>query len=142
MPDKSTSNSTGETHLPTIAPTVVLDNRIRHKLLSKFEEIGMVIVHCFFSAPVDAQIRISRSAILFDLDTGNCTRMIHALNIPVAPEWKHIKAGNTLAFTLIFAQLPEKCTLFDLVEHDRGANGLNITGIKRNKHDVYNLSIL
>jgi hypothetical protein len=141
MPDLIPCNSPEHTQSSNSTPNVVLDKRIRHKLLGKFEEVGMVIVHCFFSAPVNAKIRISRSAILFDLDTGNSTRLIHALNIPVAPEWKYLKAGTLMSFTLIFAPLPEKCTLFDLVEHDRGANGLNFTGISRNKLDVYNIVI-
>jgi hypothetical protein len=142
MSDLIPCNSPDRTQSSKSTPTVVLDKRSRHKLLSKFEEVGMVIVHCFFSAPVNAKIRISRSAILFDLDTGNSTRLIHAMNIPVAPEWKRVKAGTLMSFTLIFAPLPEKCTLFDLVEHDRGTTGLNVTGISRNKQDVYNLSIL
>jgi len=142
MPDLIPCNSSESTQRSKSMPAVVLDKRSRHKLLGKFEDVRMVIVHCFFSAPVNAKIRISRSAILFDLDTGNSTRLIHALNIPVAPEWKRLKAGTLMSFTLIFAPLPEKCILFDLVEHDRGTTGLNVTGIKRNIQDVYNLCIL
>jgi hypothetical protein len=139
MPDINPFNSTDGTQRSYSSPAVVIDKRSRHKLLGKFEEVGMVIVNCSFSAPLNAKIRISRSAVLFDLDTGNCTRMIHALNIPVAPEWKRVKAGSLLSFTLIFAPLPEKCTLFDLVEQT--SKGLNALGIRRNELDVYNIVI-
>jgi hypothetical protein len=122
-------------------PTVKLDKLLKLKLLKKFEEEGNAIMHCACKIPGNGKIRISRFTVLFDLDNGRCIRMLHALNIPIAPKWKNIKTETTLTFTLIFAPLPKNCTLFDLVEHNHSSNGLNFTGIKRNNQDVYFLSI-
>jgi hypothetical protein len=122
-------------------PTVKLDKFLKLKLLKKFEEQGNAIVHCSCAVPENGKIRISGSTELFDLDNGCCIRMLHALNIPIAPKWKNIKTETTLTFTLTFAPLPKNCTVFDLVENGPKAGAFIVQGIVRNDQDVYKVHI-
>jgi hypothetical protein len=126
----------------TAAPAVKLDNKLRDEILSKIHEEGMVIVHCLYHAAMDGGIRIWNSTVLIDKTSGERSKMHHAENITIAPEWTYVPEGKTYRFTLIFAPLPKSCEFFDLLEDIPQAGGFFIQNIKRNKSDVYNLIIL
>jgi len=125
----------------TSAPTVKLENRLNDELLSLVEEEGLVFVHCSISPRTNGRIRIWNSTILFDQDTGQQSRMLHAMNITIAPEWMKIKAGIMFRFLLIFSSLRKNCILFDLFENAPGPGAFIVHSIKRNKDDVYHVKI-
>ena len=122
-------------------PDVKLDKRLKDELLSEMLEEGTVIVHCSFTTIDGMNIRIWNSTFLIDKVTGTRSRMLHAENITIAPQWMIIPAGATARFTLIFAPLPKSCEFFDLLEDIPQAGGFFIQNIKRNKSDVYYIDI-
>jgi len=111
--------------------------------LNQVGEAGVVMVHCSYSAKKGKRIRIWNSVILFDqnIHTSDRSQLLHAINIPFAPEWKEIKAGTIFRFTLIFSSLPENCTLFDLYEETQDPEAIIVHSIGRNKDDVYHVKI-
>ena len=130
------------TQTPPIAPEVKLDKRLKDELLSQIQEDGMVIVHCSHTTIFGTNIRIWNSTVLIDKESGNRSRLLHALNITIAPNWMAVPPGATLCFTLIFASLPKSCEIFDFLEDIPEAGGFEIRGIKRNKIDVYKVTIV
>jgi hypothetical protein len=127
--------------IPSEAPTIKLDEQLKKELLAQIREEGMVIVHCSYTAEYWIGIRIWNSTFLIDAELGNRSRMLHAFNIPIAPKLMEVPAGSTVRFTLIFAPLPKTCEIFDLLEDIPEARGFHIRGIKRNKSDVYRVTI-
>jgi len=79
---------------------------------------------------------------LIDRESGNRSKLLHALNISIAPMWMEIPAGSTLRFTLFFSSLPKSCEIFDFLEDIPESGGFEIRGIKRNKSDVYKVTIV
>jgi len=137
----STQETEEQVITPTIKPSIKIDPKIKNALLTQFEEQGMVIVHCSFSAIVDIGIRIWSSTFLVDRISGDKAKLLHALNISFAPEWTIAKAGTTMRFTLIFSSLPATCEVFDLIEDAPNLFGFEIYNIKRNPTDVYSVEI-
>ena len=125
----------------TKSPDVKLDKRLKDELLAEMLEEGTVIVHCSFTANFEIGIRIWNSTFLIDKESGNRCRMLHALDITIAPEWMLVPEGSTSRFTLIFAPLPKTCQFFDLLENIPVSGGFFIQNIKRNKSDVYHVNI-
>jgi len=119
-------------------PDIKLDKRLKDELLTEMLEEGTVIVHCSFTALFTIGIRIWNSTVLIDKESGSRSRLLHILNIPIAPEWMLVPAGSTARFILIFATLPKTCVVFDLLEDIPESDGFFIQNIKRNKSDVYN----
>ena len=130
-----------QVHAITKSPDVKLGKQLKDELLSEMLEAGMVIVHCSFFANFEIGIRIWNSTVLIDKESGNRSRMLHAENITIAPEWMLVPGGSTARFTLIFAPLPKTCEFFDLLEDIPEAGGFFIQNIKRNKSDVYHVKI-
>lgn len=130
------------TKTPTIPPTVKLDERLKEELFSQIQEEGMVIVHCSHTSTFGTNIRIWNSTVLIDRESGNRSKLLHALNISIAPMWMEIPAGSTLRFTLFFSSLPKSCEIFDFLEDIPESGGFEIRGIKRNKSDVYKVTIV
>ena len=130
------------TQTPTETPTVKIDKRLKDELLSQIQEEGMVIVHCSHTSTLGTNIRIWNSTVLIDRESGNRSRLLHALNISIAPMWMEIPAGSTLRFTLFFSSLPKSCEIFDFLEDIPESGGFEIRGIKRNKSDVYKVTIV
>lgn len=126
---------------PTKSPGVKLDKRMKDELLTEMPEEGTVIVHCSFTATFEIGIRIWNSTFLIDKKSGNRSRMLHALDITIAPEWMLVPEGSTARFTLIFAPLPKSCEFFDLLEDIPESGGFFIQNIKREKTDVYHVNI-
>ena len=102
----------------------------------------MVIVHCLYKAAMDGGIRIWNSTVLIDKASGDRSKMHHAENISIAPEWTYVPDGKTHRFTIIFTPLPKSCECFDLLEDIPQPGGFFIQNIRRNKSDVYHVKIL
>jgi hypothetical protein len=125
----------------TITPAVKIDEKLKDDILSQIQEEGMVIVHCCYNAMIDGGIRIWKSTFLIDKASGDRSTMHHAENITFAPEWTYVPEGKSYRFTLIFAPLPKSCEFFDLFEDIPQAGGFFIQNIKRNKSDVYHVTV-
>ncbi|MDP1623199.1 MAG: hypothetical protein Q8M08_12770 [Bacteroidales bacterium] len=139
-----TYNVETEEHVETTiaTPAVRFDDKLKAEILNQVHEEGMVILHCTYNAETDGGIRIWISTFLIDKASGDRSKMHHAENISIAPEWTYVPEGKTYRFTLIFAPLPKSCEFFDLLEDIPQAGGFFIQNIKRNKSDVYNVVIL
>jgi hypothetical protein len=105
-------------------------------------EDSYVYVHCSFpiSSP-DMLIRIWKTTFLKDCHSPGQSQLIHAENISYAPEWTMIPDRGTYSFLLIFSALPKTCLLFDLVEDIPQPGGFLVKHIKRNKTDVYRITL-
>lgn len=125
----------------TTTPAIKIDEKIRDEILSQIHEEGMVIVHCTYNSEIEGGIRIWKSTFLIDKASGDRSTMHHAENITYAPKWTYVPEGKTYRFTLIFTPLPKSCEFFDLLEDIPQAGGFFIQNIKRNKSDVYNVTI-
>jgi hypothetical protein len=125
----------------TTTPAVKLEDKLKDEVLSQIHEEGMVIVHCTYSVEIDSYIRIWKSTFLIDKASGDRSNMHHAENITIAPEWTYVPEGKSYRFTLIFAPLPKSCEFFDLLEDIPLAGGFFVQNIKRNKSDVYHVTI-
>ena len=125
----------------SVTPDVKLAKELREEILSQVHEEGMVIVHCTYLAEVAGAIRIWNSTVLIDLQSGSRSKLLHAENITIAPVWMEVPPGSTVRFTLIFAPLPKTCETFDLYEDIPQPGGFLIKAIRRNKSDVYNVTI-
>ena len=130
------------TQPPSVTPKVKLDKRLRDELLSQIQEEGVVIVHCSHTTVFGTNIRIWNSTVLIDRESGNRSKLLHALNITIAPIWMAVPPGATLRFTLIFSSLPKSCEIFDFLEDIPEPGAFEIRGIKRNKSDVYKVTIV
>ncbi len=125
----------------TTVPAVKLEDKLMDEILSQIQEEGMVIVHCTYNAEIDGGIRIWNSTFLIDKASGDRSTMHHAENITIAPEWTYVPEGKTYRFSLIFAPLPKSCEFFDLLEDIPQVGGFFVQNIKRNKSDVYHVTI-
>ena len=128
-------------NIPTITPKVKIDAGIIEDLLPQIEEQGIVIVHCRFHNTEGRRIRIWNSTFLMDQDSSSKSKLMHAENIPIAPQWKPIELGAMVRFTLIFSALPKTCRVFDLIEECNEHGSFQFYNIRRNTEDVYDLSI-
>jgi hypothetical protein len=128
--------------VPVAIPDVKLDKKLIEELMSLYLEEAMVIVHCSFSAMEETGIRIWNSTVLIDQESGNRSRLLHALNITMAPVWMLVPGGTTARFTLLFSALPKSCTSFTLYEDIPQPGGFEIMNIQRNKSDVYQVRII
>ncbi|HZY82662.1 MAG TPA: hypothetical protein VFE50_24220 [Cyclobacteriaceae bacterium] len=105
-------------------------------------EESHVYVHCYFNnSHKDMLIRVWRSTFLVDNGSGSRSQLVHAENISYAPEWTLIPDKKLFRFLLIFEALPKGCVSFDLIEDIPQAGGFHVTGIARNKTDVYHVDI-
>jgi hypothetical protein len=127
--------------VPVATPAVKLDKELIEELMSQSREEAMVIVHCSFNAIEETGIRIWSSTFLIDQESGTRSRLLHALNITMAPMWMLVPGGTTARFTLLFSALPKSCTSFTLFEDIPQPGGFEIRNIKRNRNDVYNVRI-
>jgi hypothetical protein len=127
--------------VPVATPAVKLDKELIEELMSQSQEEAMVIVHCSFNAVEETGIRIWSSTFLIDQESGTRSRLLHALNITMAPMWMLVPGGTTARFTLLFSALPKSCSSFTLFEDIPQPGGFEIRNIKRNKSDVYNIRI-
>lgn len=130
------------TQIPKVVPSVKIDKRLKEELLSQIQEEGVVIVHCSHTTKYGTNIRIWNSTVLIDKESGNRSRLLHVTNIPIAPIWMEVPPGSTIRFTVFFSPLPKSCEFFDFVEDIPESGGFLVRGIKRNKSDVYRITIV
>ncbi len=122
-------------------PPVKLDPKLIEEVMSEYQEECAVIVHCSYTAQFTGGIRIWPSTVLIDQESGSRARLLHALDITMAPVWMRVSGGTTARFTLLFSALPKSCTYFTLFEDIPQPGGFEIRNIRRNKSDVYNVRI-
>ena len=120
-------------------PTIEINKDLLRELQTINREEGQVIVHCIAKAyqSIGTVFRIQKTTFLFDLNSDHQSELVHAENIAIAPDRSHVGAGKQLHFSLIFSGLPKSCTSFNLIETNETWKPFEVTGIARNKMDVY-----
>ena len=114
---------------------------LKEEALTRIREEGIVIVHCTYNAEIDGGIRIWKTTFLVDKASGDRSHMHHAENITMAPDWTYVPSGKRYRFTLLFSPLPKTCEFFDLVEDIPQEGGFLVQNIRRNKTDVYHVTV-
>jgi hypothetical protein len=105
-------------------------------------EDSFVYVHCYYNNPhQDMLIRVWSTTFLIDKATGGRSKLLHAENISIAPQWTQIPDGTMYSFLLIFEGLSRSCKQFDLVEDIPQPGGFKVKDIFRNDADVYHIDI-
>ena len=132
----------GSTDFPLEKTKVEIDPGLTASLKTETEPESQVIVHLSNTARMYFwKIRIWRSTYLICKETEHKSKLLHAENISVFPEWTPIPYGETLHFTLIFEGLPRDCRVFTLHEQIPESGGFLFENIARNNTDVYYISI-
>ena len=116
---------------------------ILESLQTKIEEERQVIVHCCYPAqPTFGNlIRIWKTTFLIDQFSGHESKLLHAENITLFPDWTLVFPYQDFWFTLVFSGLPKDCNSFDLKEIIPEQGGFLVQNIKRNSSDVYRIKI-
>lgn len=133
--------------LPSIMEEVIVKPIIAKELLeslqTKIEEEKQVIVHCCFPASpfLGNLIRIWNTTYLVDNTSSHKSKMIHAENITIYPNWTAVPFMKDFWFTLIFSGLPKDCKSFDFKEIIPEEGGFFVKSIKRNGSDIYRIKI-
>ena len=131
----------------TVSTHTTTDTRIksstRKKLKEETQEEKQVIVHCHYTCtnPYGMYIRIWPSTYLISKDVQHKSDLVHAENIPLAPDWMAVPPGARSQFTLIFTALPKDCQRFDLAEIIPQEGGFFVPNIERNELDVYEVEM-
>ena len=110
-----------------------------YKELTNIEEEKQVTVHC--SCIGVSRIRIWKSTFLVAHSSSHRSKLIHAENITLFPEWTPVEEDKKSRFTLVFTGLPKGCKQFDLVEDIPEPGGFIVRNIKRNNSDVYLIEV-
>ncbi|MCC6402172.1 MAG: hypothetical protein IT227_15525 [Flavobacteriales bacterium] len=126
--------------LPPPTSTPAIDPGIREELLAQADERGQVTVHCRFSTPWGTRLRVWPGTYLICRTTGHRSALLHAEGISWYPAWMPVPAG-TISFTLVFAPLPDGCTVFDLIEEIPEPGGFMVSGMVRNGSDLYDVEV-
>lgn len=134
------------TYTISVAETIkkpIIVTEILESLQTKVEEEKQVIVHCCFPASpfFGNLIRIWRSTYLFDNNSDHKSKLIHAENITIYPDWTPVPFMKDFWFTLVFSGLPKDCKSFDFQEVIPEEGGFFVKSIKRNASDIYKIKI-
>jgi hypothetical protein len=100
-------------------------------------EERQTIVHCNITGEGSEAYRIWSSTYLIEHGSDRRAKLITAFNISFAPQWT---LNDGKGFTLVFEGLSKNCTSFDLKEIIPQDGGFEISGIKRNNMDVYQVN--
>ncbi|MBK9105761.1 MAG: hypothetical protein IPL92_14630 [Saprospiraceae bacterium] len=124
-------------------PGTRIRSSTRKKLREQTQEEKQVIVHCHYTCtnPYGMYIRIWPSTYLIARDVAHRSELVHAENIPLAPDWMAVPPGAKSQFTLIFSGLPKDCQRFDLAEIIPQEGGFFVADIERNEMDVYEVEM-
>ena len=124
-------------------PDTRIRSSTRKKLKEETREEKQVIVHCHYTCtnPYGMYIRIWPSTYLISKDVQHKSDLVHAENIPLAPDWMAVPPGARSQFTLIFTALPKDCQRFDLAEIIPQEGGFFVPNIERNELDVYEVEM-
>ena len=110
-----------------------------YKELTNIEEEKQVTVHC--SCIGVSRIRIWKSTFLVAHSSQHRSKLIHAENITLYPEWTPLEEDKKTRFTLVFTGLPKDCEQFDLIEDIPEPGGFIVKNINRNNSDVYLIAV-
>ncbi|MEX1189737.1 MAG: hypothetical protein WED33_10805 [Bacteroidia bacterium] len=125
--------------IDTITETIV-DADALVDFARKVEERGYVIVHLTFPAQDDFfAIRVWSTTYLLSKTTNHQSRLVHAENVSMAPNWTEVPSNQSFNCTLYFEALPKDVILFDLAEVIPQPGGFLYRNIARNKSDVYRI---
>ncbi len=121
----------------------IIAKELLESLQTKIEEEKQVIVHCCFPASpfLGNLIRIWNTTYLLDNSSSHKSKLIHAENITIYPNWTAVPFMRDFWFTLIFSGLPKDCASFDFKEIIPEEGGFFVKSIKRNGSDVYRIKI-
>lgn len=121
----------------------IITQELLESLQTKIEEEKQVIVHCCFPASplLGNLIRIWNSTVLIDKNSSHQSKLIHAENISIFPNWTVVPFMKDYWFTLIFSGLPKDCKSFDFKEVIPEEGGFFVKSIKRNTSDIYRIKI-
>lgn len=121
----------------------IIAKELLESLQTEIEEEKQVIVHCCFPASpfLGNLIRIWNTTYLLDNSSSHKSKLIHAENITIYPNWTAVPFMRDFWFTLIFSGLPKDCTSFDFKEIIPEEGGFFVKSIKRNGSDVYRIKI-
>jgi len=121
----------------------IIEKELLESLQTKIEEEKQVIVHCCFPASpfLGNLIRIWNTTYLLDNSSSHKSKLIHAENITIYPNWTAVPFMRDFWFTLIFSGLPKDCTSFDFKEVIPEEGGFFVKSIKRNGSDIYRIKI-
>ncbi len=124
-------------------PGTRIKTSVRRKLKEETQEEKQVVIHCHFvcNNPYGMYIRIWPTTYLLAKDVQHRSDLVHAENIPFAPEWIAVAPGTSSQFTLIFTGLPKDCQRFDMVEIIPQEGGFFVANIERNELDVYDVQV-
>ena len=123
--------------LPRIQPAV--DDETKRQLQLLADKEHQVVLHCRHTGNPfgGSRIRIWKSTFLLPHHSSHKCQLIHTEKVSIAPKWTWVHEFETFTFTLVFSGLPKDCVVFDLVEDIPEPNGFVVTGIARNRSDVY-----
>lgn len=99
--------------------------------LKEFREEGQVIIHGY--AAGHQKIQLQKETALGCYDNFTSSKLIFSFGIATYPEYSE---GIDQSFTLIFEQLPDDCTSFNLQSVPDGGSW-NVYDFERNKEDLY-----
>ncbi|MCD0455653.1 hypothetical protein LPB85_09355 [Chryseobacterium sp. LC2016-27] len=121
----------------------IIAKEILESLQTKIEEEKQVIVHCCFPASpfLGNLIRIWNTTHLIDNTSSHKSKLIHAENITIYPNWTAVPFMKDFWFTLVFSGLPKDCKSFDFKEEIPEEGGFFVRSIKRNPSDIYRIKI-
>ncbi|CAD7801113.1 hypothetical protein CHRY9390_00730 [Chryseobacterium aquaeductus] len=121
----------------------IIAKELLESLQTKIEEEKQVIVHCCFPASpfLGNLIRIWNTTYLLDTSSSHKSKLIHAENITIYPNWTAVPFMRDFWFTLVFSGLPKECTSFDFKEIIPEEGGFFVKSIKRNGSDIYRIKI-
>lgn len=121
----------------------IIAKELLESLHTKIEEEKQVIVHCCFPASpfLGNLIRIWNTTYLLDTSSSHKSKLIHAENITIYPNWTAVPFMRDFWFTLVFSGLPKECTSFDFKEIIPEEGGFFVKSIKRNASDIYRIKI-
>lgn len=117
-------------------PKVKVKNKIKPKIL----EEKQVIVHCAIPCDFEMGVRIWKTTYLVT-ENGSKVPLLFWDNISLAPDWTPVLKRGIYNFTLIFAGLPSSCKVFSMIEEIPEPGGFEVNNIRRNKTDVYHVTL-
>ena len=121
----------------------IIAKELLESLQTKIDEEKQVIVHCCFPASpfLGNLIRIWNTTYLLDTNSSHKSKLIHAVNITIYPNWTAVPFMRDFWFTLVFSGLPRDCESFDFKEIIPEEGGFFVKSIKRNSSDIYRIKI-
>ena len=115
-------------------------------LLVKSTEDGFTYLHCTCTAhPMlvsDWWVNISKESVISDRITRERLALVHAINIPLAPERYYLKdKEEVVGFTLVFPKTPDHWIMFDFIEPSSSGSGFKAKGIVTNSSGIYRVTL-